>query len=87
MNAVLRNLFLCVIDNSAQEATPPPPAMEDDWGDDGEDEHLLVAASQLDQVILTPAPCQGVGTLAKNHTEPEQVYNCILFEGSLKVNV
>ena len=76
-----------MIDNSAQEATPPPPAMEDDWGDDGEDEHLLVAASQLDQVILTPAPCQGVGTLAKNHTEPEQVYNCILFEGSLKVYV
>ena len=76
-----------MIDNSAQEATPPPPAMEDDWGDDGEDEHLLVAASQLDQVILTPAPCQGVGTLAKKHTEPEQVYNCIVFEGSLKVYV
>ena len=42
-----------------QEATPPPSVtVEDDWGDDGEDEHLWVAASQLDQAILSPAPEQ-----------------------------
>ena len=30
----------------------------DDWGDDGEDDNLWVAASQLDQAILSPAPEQ-----------------------------
>ena len=42
-----------------QEATPPAPSgTVDDWGDDGEDEDLWVAASQLDQAILSPAPDQ-----------------------------
>ena len=28
--------------------------MEDDWGDDGEDDDLLIAASQFDQPIISP---------------------------------
>ena len=71
-----RFLYICAIspvhcknlNTSEQEATPPAPSgngIEDDWGDDGEDEDLWVAASQLDQAILSPAPDQ-VNNFEKN---------------------
>ena len=55
-NSILRAVLTFTLHQ--QEATPPPTNVEDDWGDDGEDMDLFVAASQLDQAILTPAPEQ-----------------------------
>ena len=46
--------YPCINEALNHKEVKPASAVEDDWGDDGEDDDLLIAASQFDQPIISP---------------------------------